>query len=186
MKLKKIISLIINRTQRQSSCSEQVLSVEGRELSHPTVIRKDILLFIKGTISQHPRALCTTITNTNICKLSSKLSKLKKFGSQSYNLPGVNIKRSFYNVNESILINMELSLILILILIKPTFFIYKFIKIFDYEWKISGVLLRKRGLWKRGKKSITENLLYFNFYYIIPYILTLTALNLTTFKKYKA
>ena len=166
------------------------------------MIRKDILLFIKGTISQHPRALYTTITNTNICKLSSKLSKLKKFGLQSYNLPGVYIQRPFYNVNESILINMELSLILISILIKPSFFIYKFIKIFDYEWKISGVLLRKRGLrrgapedfvykkkrglWKRGKKSITENLLYFNFYYIIPYILTLTALNLTTFKKYKA
>ncbi len=175
MKLKKIVSILItkkikipikeikeiikeikefNRNKRNSGCFEQELIIEGTEFS------------------QCPKALYI-----NTCKFSSEFSKFSKFKNfifQPYGIPGVYIPRNFCNVNNLILINIESSLILFLKM--PNFFVHQFVKIFNYKWKRFELFL-----WGSGRKSSTEYFyLYFNFYSVILYILTLTVL-----KKYK-
>jgi len=168
MKLKKIISLLItkkikipikeikeiNRIERESNCFEQELIIKSTEFS------------------QRPKTLYI-----DTCKFSSEFSKFSKFKNfifQPYGIPSVYIPRNFCNVNNSILINIESSLILILKM--PNFFVHQFVKIFNYKWKRFELFL-----WGSGRKSSTEYFyLYFNFYSVILYILTLTVL-----KKYK-
>ena len=184
MKLKKIVPILTKKIGVSITKIEEIDRIIKKRIKRRSDwVSYDLGLGIKcKKSSQCPEAL-----RIKIDKFSPEFSKRKVFV----------ISRNFYNdnVNKSILINIELSVISFLVNLLPFFntYFYDFVKVFNYKdkWKNKVILkkvnLKKVYVYKSGKEFLMEPFfLYFNFYFITPYMLILTMLTLTDFKKYKS